>query len=61
MISRLVAALMLLSLGGCAVVTVGAAAVSVAGTVVGVGVTVGSAAVGVAGSAVKGTAGLLVN
>jgi hypothetical protein len=57
----LVAVLILLSLGGCVVMTVGAAAVSVAGTVVGVGVSVGSAAVGVAGSAVKGTAGLLVN
>ncbi len=57
----LVAVLILLSLGGCVVLTVGAAAVSAAGTVVGVGVSVGSAAVGVAGSAVKGTAGLLVN
>jgi hypothetical protein len=56
-----VAALILLPLGGCVVMTVGAAAVSVASTVVGVGVTVGSAAVGVAGSAVKGTAGLIVN
>ena len=61
MLRYLVAALILLPLGGCVVMTVGVAAVSVASTVVGVGVTVGSAAVGVAGSAVKGTAGLLVN
>lgn len=48
----------LLSLGGCAVVTVASAAVSVAGTVVSTGITVGSAAVSVAASATKGAVNL---
>ncbi|HYD79657.1 MAG TPA: hypothetical protein VEC06_07605 [Paucimonas sp.] len=44
-----------LVLGGCAVVTVAGAAVSVGTAVVGTGITVGSAAVGAAASVAKGT------
>lgn len=53
-----VACLAALSLNGCAVVTVAATAVSVAGTAVNAGLTVGAAAVGVTASAVKGAVSL---
>ena len=50
------ASLLLLPLGGCAVVTVAGAAVSVASTAVNVGVAAGSAAVDVTTTVVKGAA-----
>lgn len=54
----LVALTLSAGMNGCAVVSLGSAAVSVAATAVDVGVTVGSAAVSVAGSAVKGAVNL---
>ncbi|MGH8807870.1 MAG: hypothetical protein ACREX0_08330 [Noviherbaspirillum sp.] len=45
---------LLLSIGGCAVVSVATTAVSVAGTAVSVGVTAGSVAVGAATTMAKG-------
>jgi hypothetical protein len=47
------------ALGGCAVVTVTSAAVSVAGTAVGAGVTLGRVAVGTVGTVASGTASVL--
>ncbi|MFC6521490.1 hypothetical protein ACFQAT_18995 [Undibacterium arcticum] len=52
--TAIAAGLMLLPLGGCAVVTVAGAAVSVASTAVNVGVAAGSAAVDVTTTVVKG-------
>ena len=54
--AAIAAGLMLLPLGGCAVVTVAGAAVSVASTAVSVGVAAGSAAVDVTTTVVKGAA-----
>lgn len=56
--ASLLACIAALSLSGCAVVTVAATAVSVAGTAVNAGLTVGAAAVGVTASAVKGAVSL---
>jgi hypothetical protein len=47
------------TLGGCAVVSVTSAAVSVAGTAVGAGVTLGRVAVGTVGTVASGTASVL--